>query len=473
MINTLGLLEVYGFVAGVEAMDAMLKSANVRLLSHSVTPSALVTIVIEGDLAACRAALDAGCAATEYIGGKVLCQKVLGRPERDTERMVLSFCGNDSELHQEILQSYGVASKAVEVSVDSAPQLTEVFEEEPPFEADNEPVENETVDRYNSQMDEDENERISQQPELEIEVLDLEESTLEALTEEVIYHDEVEAVERGDVSRESSELPDDEEDLSQEEVAEAMIEAAIAEANLTNEESSIAQEVAETRNKLAITELERMAHASIEHEHKNATDELDLTDELLAEDSVVDDDTADDEIAEVMGELEVEEVVEEAEEAEAHAELSEVIIEEATIWQAERDEQANAVSEHSDGVGQDETEEQNEEQNNESNKEQNKEPNEELNIEENLESLDLDETNLETLDLEELLEDIDIEFDPEMEEIFKLVASFLRDKGEKGSNLLEMSNRLGIDLANLKRVLHRSVRQKLLRKNSNRYFINL
>lgn len=93
MINALGLLEVYGFVAGVEAMDAMLKSANVRLLSHSVTPSALVTIVVEGDLAACRAALDAGSAAAERIGGRVLCCKDLGRPEKDTERMVLSFCG--------------------------------------------------------------------------------------------------------------------------------------------------------------------------------------------------------------------------------------------------------------------------------------------------------------------------------------------------------------------------------------------
>lgn len=92
MINALGLLEVYGFVAGVEAMDAMLKSANVRLLSHSVTPSALITIVVEGDLAACRAALDAGSAAAERIGGIVICRKDLGRPEKDTERMVLSFC---------------------------------------------------------------------------------------------------------------------------------------------------------------------------------------------------------------------------------------------------------------------------------------------------------------------------------------------------------------------------------------------
>lgn len=115
MINALGLLEVYGFVAGVEAMDAMLKSANVRLLSHSVTPSALVTIVVEGDLAACRAALDAGSVAAERIGGKVICRKDLGRPEKDTERMVLSFCGGTQANIKEVTVA---VTKITEESVD-------------------------------------------------------------------------------------------------------------------------------------------------------------------------------------------------------------------------------------------------------------------------------------------------------------------------------------------------------------------
>lgn len=122
MINALGLLEVYGFVAGVEAMDAMLKSANVRLLSHSVTPSALVTIVVEGDLAACRAALDAGSAAAERIGGRVLCCKDLGRPEKDTERMVLSFCGGTQA-------DVAAVKKAVESVVEEEAKPNESAEE--------------------------------------------------------------------------------------------------------------------------------------------------------------------------------------------------------------------------------------------------------------------------------------------------------------------------------------------------------
>lgn len=127
MINALGLLEVYGFVAGVEAMDAMLKSANVRLLSHSVTPSALVTIVVEGDLAACRAALDAGSAAAERIGGRVICRKDLGRPEKDTERMVLSFCGGTQA-------DVAAVKKAVESVVEEKAEVKTIQEVTKPKE---------------------------------------------------------------------------------------------------------------------------------------------------------------------------------------------------------------------------------------------------------------------------------------------------------------------------------------------------
>lgn len=68
MINALGLLEVDGMVAAIDAADAMLKAANVRLLSHEVLDPGRLTLVVEGDLAACRAALDAGCAAAMRTG---------------------------------------------------------------------------------------------------------------------------------------------------------------------------------------------------------------------------------------------------------------------------------------------------------------------------------------------------------------------------------------------------------------------
>ena len=83
MINALGLLEVDGMVAAIDAADAMLKAANVRLLSHEVLDPGRLTLVVEGDLAACRAALDAGCAAAMRTG-RVISRKEIGRPDDDT-----------------------------------------------------------------------------------------------------------------------------------------------------------------------------------------------------------------------------------------------------------------------------------------------------------------------------------------------------------------------------------------------------
>ena len=79
MINALGLLEVDGMVAAVDAADAMLKAANVRLLSHEVLDPGRLTLVVEGDLAACRAALDAGSAAAARTG------RVISRKEQKPE----------------------------------------------------------------------------------------------------------------------------------------------------------------------------------------------------------------------------------------------------------------------------------------------------------------------------------------------------------------------------------------------------
>lgn len=92
MINALGLLEVSGLVAGIDAVDAMLKSASVRLLDHKVLDPGRVTLVIEGDLAACRAALDAGAAAASRSGAVISCQTI-GRPDKDTEWLVMHLQG--------------------------------------------------------------------------------------------------------------------------------------------------------------------------------------------------------------------------------------------------------------------------------------------------------------------------------------------------------------------------------------------
>ena len=80
MINALGLLEVDGMVAAIDAADAMLKAANVRLLSHEVLDPGRLTLVVEGDLAACRAALDAFFTQFDFNGCIFCCgcSKIIG-----------------------------------------------------------------------------------------------------------------------------------------------------------------------------------------------------------------------------------------------------------------------------------------------------------------------------------------------------------------------------------------------------------
>ena len=89
-INALGFIEVYGLVAGIEAADAMLKSAQVRLLRQYEVHPGLITLTVEGDLAACRAAVAAGVAAASRVGA-VIASNVIGCPDGDTETMVLDM----------------------------------------------------------------------------------------------------------------------------------------------------------------------------------------------------------------------------------------------------------------------------------------------------------------------------------------------------------------------------------------------
>ena len=66
--EALGMIETKGFIALVEATDAMIKAANVTFLGWDKVGSALVTGFVTGDVAAVKAAIDAGTAAAGRIG---------------------------------------------------------------------------------------------------------------------------------------------------------------------------------------------------------------------------------------------------------------------------------------------------------------------------------------------------------------------------------------------------------------------
>ncbi len=77
--SALGLVETRGLVAALEAADAMVKSADVRLVRIRKTDPALMTVQVTGETAAVRAAVDAGRAAAERVGS-VVSTHVIARP---------------------------------------------------------------------------------------------------------------------------------------------------------------------------------------------------------------------------------------------------------------------------------------------------------------------------------------------------------------------------------------------------------
>lgn len=78
--QALGLVETHGLVAALEAADAMVKASAVRLLVTERTDPALVTVQVVGEVAAVKAAVEAGRAAAERVG-RVLAVHVIPRPD--------------------------------------------------------------------------------------------------------------------------------------------------------------------------------------------------------------------------------------------------------------------------------------------------------------------------------------------------------------------------------------------------------
>jgi ethanolamine utilization protein EutM len=80
--EALGMIETKGFIALVEATDAMLKAANVQLIGWDKVGSGLVSAFVTGDVAAVKSATDAGAAAAGRIG-EVISVQVIPRPHDD------------------------------------------------------------------------------------------------------------------------------------------------------------------------------------------------------------------------------------------------------------------------------------------------------------------------------------------------------------------------------------------------------
>ena len=81
-MEALGMIETKGFVCLLEAVDSMLKAANVKMLGWDKVGSGLVTAFVVGDVAAVKAAVDAGASAASKLG-KVVSVQVIPRPHEE------------------------------------------------------------------------------------------------------------------------------------------------------------------------------------------------------------------------------------------------------------------------------------------------------------------------------------------------------------------------------------------------------
>lgn len=92
MMDALGMIETRGLVTLIEAADAMVKAARVQLVRYERIGSGYVTVIVRGDVAACKAATDAGAAAVQRLQGELVSIHVIPRPHADLEA-VFKFGG--------------------------------------------------------------------------------------------------------------------------------------------------------------------------------------------------------------------------------------------------------------------------------------------------------------------------------------------------------------------------------------------
>ena len=90
-MNALGMIETRGMVCATEATDAMVKAASVELIGCHRIGGGYVTVIVRGEVAACKAATEAGAAAAQKIGGLVSAH-VIPKPHPDLAD-VFTFSG--------------------------------------------------------------------------------------------------------------------------------------------------------------------------------------------------------------------------------------------------------------------------------------------------------------------------------------------------------------------------------------------
>lgn len=105
--KSLGMIETWGYVAAIEALDAGVKAASVACSGYAITPSARVSIHFTGDVAAVTAAVKAGVAAAGKVGQVLACH-IIPRPDDQLGGIIGQVPGADPS---RLLPGAGLASE--------------------------------------------------------------------------------------------------------------------------------------------------------------------------------------------------------------------------------------------------------------------------------------------------------------------------------------------------------------------------
>lgn len=85
--NALGMIETRGLVAAIEAADAMVKAAQVSIVSRHLVGDGLVAVIVRGEVGAVKTAVDTGAEAAQRVGD-LISQHVIARPDPSIEEFI-------------------------------------------------------------------------------------------------------------------------------------------------------------------------------------------------------------------------------------------------------------------------------------------------------------------------------------------------------------------------------------------------
>lgn len=86
--RALGMIETFGLVFICQAADAMVKTGEVELIGYENTASGYISVLVRGDVAACKSAVEAGVKAVEDMGTEVYSHCVIASPHPDIEKII-------------------------------------------------------------------------------------------------------------------------------------------------------------------------------------------------------------------------------------------------------------------------------------------------------------------------------------------------------------------------------------------------